>query len=163
MEFEIMEIEKKLDAVAWDKWMKFCESISRLFKLAGVPHEVGITIEDIEKVGKDIIEATALIEGEINGISFPITTPLDFGRPAPVRTAFVSYVEIGEVRIGYSAIMDLIPKVAADHILWRSVRIEPGRACALSRDPMEFSKFLQSVKMAAKTDIHLVRIPEATP
>ena len=125
-EFVVDEIDQKINSVPWRRWLKLCEFVSHLFRIAGVSNETCVKIEDIEEKGSRLFEAGALLCGQVTRLSFNLRPTTKIGNP--VRAVFVDCVEIGMVQIAYYAIVEFALESTTEFTKWTSTCITPGRA-----------------------------------
>ncbi len=155
IEFKIERIGQKLDHRAWKGWLAVCESVSDLFRLAAVPRDASLRIEDIEEEAAAVREAHALVTGRVKRISFK-TGLVKIGIFNPVRAAFVTYAKAGGVKIACSAVVDFRLDDIGDSTMWTSVSITRGRARVLGGSPTDFGAFAEDAKAVVGTEIWLV-------
>jgi hypothetical protein len=161
IEFTVEEVATSLDAAAWTRWLAICEFTLSLFRAAGVSREEEISIQNIDESANQILEAYALLNGQVNEICFRATRPETPVTNAPMDTLVINYVRVGDVILAYYTIVDLAPEINSDYVLWKSIRITPGQIRPLRRAPGEFANFVENARAETKTDMFLVqRSPE---
>jgi hypothetical protein len=159
-------IENKLldvDLEACKQWLELCQRTETLYKRAGVPPEVGLRIDDIRDNAREIVEASAFLGGEVNRLFLKTSKPPGFPSCKQARTLFVSFVKMGKIVIGYSAIINLSVQFEEDHVFWRSCQLSPGQARWLGATANEFMTFVEDTRAAAETDFLVIqRVPDKT-
>jgi hypothetical protein len=172
IEWNVNEITTVTDPISCRRWLTVCEYTVSLFRSAGVSRDLGISIQDIDETGKDIIEAYACLNGKVNELTFRTTRPEGaIEADTPTRTLVVNYARIGEVILGYYILVDLVPEVSAD-LVWRSQRIAPGQIRQVRRASEDFANFVEYARTETNVNMFLVqrspmddlaRVGEASP
>jgi hypothetical protein len=161
LEFGIDEVDYPLDLARCKGWLALCEYTLSLFKLAGVPPDIGIRIKDIDENSKPIIEAFAVFNGKANALSFATSRPHGFQVNGNLRGILASSVSVGDVVLAYYALVDLTPEIRGDQIVWQSAKITAGKLRFLRGAPGEFLSFLEYARAETKADIFgVLRSPE---
>lgn len=163
LEFGIYEVDYPLDLARCEGWLALCEYTLALFKLAGVPQDIGIRINDIDDTSKPIIEAFAVFNGKVNGLSFVTSRPQDFQVNGDLRGILASSVSVGDVVLAYYVLADLTPEIRGDQVVWQSANITPGKVRFLRGAPGEFLNFLEYARAETKADVFgVLRSPEGS-
>jgi hypothetical protein len=161
VEWSAIEAITAFDSASCRRWLTVCQYTTWLFRSAGVSREQSITIQDIDGSGGDIVEAYALFNGKVNGISLRTTKPDGAEIDTPARTLIANYVRVGEVIIVYYILVDLLPEIGADYIQWTSIRIIPGQMRPLRKTSGDFANFVEyAMKMTGVKMVLVQRSPE---
>jgi hypothetical protein len=161
LESGIYEVDYPLDFARCEGWLALCEYTLSLFKLAGIPPDIGIRIKDIDETSKSIIEAFAIFNGKVNGLSFVTSRPQDFQVNGDLRGILASSVSVGDVVLAYYVLADLTPEIRGDQVVWQSANITPGKVRFLRGAPGEFLSFLEYARAETKADVFgVLRSPE---
>jgi hypothetical protein len=151
-EFEMEEKIRCLDPIACEKWLAICERTSELLRAAGVSHDVTLTVEDIGKNTEHILRASAILKGELKGISFTAERPSGLEVKSNVRTMFAYHFNCGDNVLAYYFTAMLAPEPNGDRIRWRAVSVDRGKIRSLRDGAREFSSFLRSAEMEEKPE-----------
>jgi hypothetical protein len=158
IEWNIDEITAPFDASSCHRWLSVCEYTATLFSSAGIARGFGISIQDIDESGKDIIEAYACLNGKVSGLVFRTTREEGIiETDTSTRTLVINYVGIGDLLLGYYTLVDLVPEISADHVVWRSLKIIPGQIRPIIRASEDFANFVEYARTQTKVDMFLIQ------
>src|SRR5262249_4200995 len=119
-------------------------------------------IQDIDDSGNDIIAAYAALNGKLNELAYRMTRPEEpIDTNSPTRTLVVNYVRIKDLILAYYMLVDLVPEISSHHVVWRSVRIIPGKIRPVRSTAQDFANFVEQARTETNVNMFLVqRSPE---
>ena len=136
-------------------WIDLCEQVLFIFRMAGVAADAELSLREIGENSTEILRASCVLRGEGAEISFTGRRTNYVDDIVPLRALFVHYFSFGDIMLAYSAVIDLVPEILDDRILWKSIRIEPGTIRSLRKG--QYTDFVEARKVEVSVDKLLVK------
>jgi len=160
----IQEPALEFDAETCSRWMNLCERLSSLYILAGVAPGPDLSLQEIGEKASEVLRAYSMLKGEGEQLSFSTPRTRALTNPHPQQALFASYIQLSDMLLVYSAVIDLVPELGNDSVLWKTTRVVPRELRSLRRAPGRFQAYVQDAISEVKVDKVLVaREPEEPP